>query len=69
MLRDFPPLTAGEDFSFLLAKVPGAYVWVGTGPGEEGCLHHNPRFDFNDDALPVGAAFWVSLVETELPTQ
>ncbi len=35
--------------------------------GEEGCLHHGPRFDFNDSALPVGAAFWARLVETELP--
>ncbi|MBL8701274.1 MAG: amidohydrolase [Alphaproteobacteria bacterium] len=69
VLHDFPPSTAGEDFSFMLEKVPGAYVWVGIGPGEEGCLHHNPRYDFNDGALPVGAAFWVSLVETELPAR
>ena len=69
VLRDFPPSTAGEDFSFMLEKVPGAYVWIGIGPGEEGCLHHNPRYDFNDSALPVGAAFWTSLVETELPTR
>lgn len=67
VLHDFPPSTAGEDFSFMLEKIPGAYVWVGIGPGEEGCLHHNPRYDFNDSALPVGAAFWASLVETELP--
>jgi hippurate hydrolase len=66
VLRDFPPSTAGEDFSFLLQQVPGAYVWLGIGPGEEGCLHHNPRYDFNDDALTTGAAFWASLVETEL---
>ena len=67
VLRDFPPSTAGEDFSFMLQKVPGAYVWLGIGPGHEGCLHHNPRYDFNDDALATGAAYWVSLVETELP--
>jgi len=67
VLRDFPPSTAGEDFSFMLQKVPGAYVWLGIGPGLEGCLHHNPRYDFNDDALATGAAYWVSLVETELP--
>jgi hippurate hydrolase len=69
VLHDFPPSTAGEDFAFMMEKVPGAYVWVGIGPGEEGCLHHNPRYDFNDAALPVGAAYWVSLVETELPKQ
>jgi hippurate hydrolase len=67
VLHDFPPSTAGEDFSFMLQKVPGAYVWLGIGPGLEGCLHHNPRYDFNDAALATGAAYWVSLAQTELP--
>ena len=65
--RDLPPITAGEDFSAMLERVPGAYVFLGTGaPGHPEGFHHNPHFDFNDAALPIGAAYWCSLVETEL---
>jgi len=66
-LDDHPPLTPGEDFSEMLARRPGAYVWLGTGdPAHPEGVHHNPHFDFNDAALPHGAAFWCALVETEL---
>jgi len=37
--------------------VPGAMLWVGNGPGEGGCGLHNSRYDFNDDALPIGVSF------------
>jgi len=64
---DHPPLTPGEDFSEFLTLRPGAYVWLGTGdPAHPEGVHHNPHFDFNDAALPHGAAFWCSLVEREL---
>ncbi len=64
---DHPPITAGEDFSEFLAARPGAYAWLGTGdPAHPEGWHHNPHFDFNDAALAHGAAFWCSLVETEL---
>jgi hippurate hydrolase len=66
VIRDFPPSTAGEDFSAMLRLRPGAYVWLGTGPAEEEARHHNPRFDFNDAALAHGAAYWCSLVRTAL---
>lgn len=66
-LDDHPPLTPGEDFSEMLARLPGAYVWLGTGdPAHPEGVHHNPHFDFNDAALIHGATFWCSLVETEL---
>jgi hippurate hydrolase len=66
-MDDHPPLTPGEDFSEFLAARPGAYVWLGTGaPAHPEGVHHNPHFDFNDAALPHGAAFWCSLVEQEL---
>ncbi len=64
--RDKPPKMASEDFAFMLNEKPGAYVWLGNGPGEGGCLLHNPSYDFNDDALPVGASYWARLVETRL---
>jgi len=64
---DHPPITAGEDFSEFLARLPGAYCWLGTGaPAHPEGFHHNPHFDFNDAALIHGAAFWCSLVESEL---
>ena len=66
VFRDKPPKMASEDFAFMLNEKPGAYVWLGNGPGEGGCLLHNPSYDFNDDALPIGASYWARLVETRL---
>ncbi|WP_375450383.1 M20 aminoacylase family protein [uncultured Devosia sp.] len=66
VITDFPPSTAGDDFAFLGAAVPGAYVWLGNGPAVDGALHHNSRYDFNDDAIVTGARFWTTLVEQEL---
>ena len=40
---------------------PGAYVWLGNGPGEGGCTLHNPHYDFNDELIPVGVAYWSEL--------
>ncbi|ARQ59729.1 UNVERIFIED_ORG: hippurate hydrolase [Rhizobium etli] len=63
---NFPPSTAGDDFAFFAQNAPGCYVWLGNGPAEGGALHHNTAYDFNDEALGYGAAYWVSLVEREL---
>ncbi|MBE9605080.1 amidohydrolase [Acetobacteraceae bacterium H6797] len=64
---DHPPITAGEDFSDMLAARPGAYGWLGTGaPAHPEGVHHNSHFDFNDEALIHGAAWWCGLVEREL---
>ncbi len=64
------PAFTSEDFAFMLQARPGAYLWLGQGranPGADGerPLHH-PAYDFNDDALPYGIAWFVSLVEREL---
>jgi hippurate hydrolase len=64
--RDPPPIMASEDFSFMLERVPGCYINIGNGSGEGACEVHNPGYDFNDDALPLGAAFFARLVETRL---
>jgi hippurate hydrolase len=53
-----------EDFSYMLEIRPGAYLFLGTGPGAG--LHH-PAFDFNDEAAPVGASFFARLVERAQP--
>ena len=53
-----------EDFAYMLERRPGAYLYVGTGPGAG--LHH-PAYDFNDEAAPVGASFFARIVERALP--
>ncbi len=57
---------ASEDFSYMLERVPGCYINIGNGSVEGGCEVHNPAYDFNDAALPLGAAFFVRLVESKL---
>jgi amidohydrolase len=66
VVTNFPPSTAGDDFSFLAEKAPGCYVWLGNGPAVDGALHHNTAYDFNDEAIASGIAFWTTLVEQEL---
>ncbi|MBR0565749.1 amidohydrolase [Azoarcus sp. L1K30] len=61
------PSMGAEDFAYFLQRKPGAYVWIGNGPGEGGCMLHNPNYDFNDDILNVGVAYWVELVKRILP--
>jgi amidohydrolase len=61
------PSMGSEDFAFMLQEKPGCYLWLGNGPAENGCLLHNPHYDFKDEILPIGAAYWVRLVETVLP--
>src|SRR5947208_3506124 len=57
---------ASEDFSYMLERVPGAYIQIGNGDGEGGCEVHNPGYDFNDAALPYGASLFARLVEKRL---
>ena len=64
---DHEPGMGSDDFSFMSNHVPGGYVWIGSGPAEAGRFLHNPRYDFNDDILPIGASYWARLVEAELP--
>ena len=65
---DKDPMMGAEDFAFMLNEKPGAYVWIGNGPRDGGCMLHNPHYDFNDDILPLGASYWARLVETRLET-
>jgi amidohydrolase len=60
------PSMGAEDFAFMLQQKPGCYLWIGNGSSEGGCLLHNPHYDFNDEILPLGAAYWAKLVENEL---
>jgi amidohydrolase len=64
--RDPRPSMGAEDFAFLQQARPGAYIWLGAGPGAAGCMLHNPGYDFNDDILAIGASYWVQLVRQAL---
>jgi amidohydrolase len=64
--RDLLPSMAAEDFACFLEQKPGAYIWTGNGSAEAGRILHNPRYDFNDQVLPLGASYWVRLVESVL---
>jgi amidohydrolase len=61
------PVMGAEDFSFMLKARPGCYVFAGTGPLKDGRALHNPRYDFNDELLPLGAAYWAALAGQVLP--
>ncbi|MFM2149365.1 MAG: hypothetical protein RLZZ187_1671 [Pseudomonadota bacterium] len=68
VIRDAPPIMGGEDFSFMLLERPGCFVRIGQADGAKGAVPvHNTKYDFNDDLLPIGASFFASLVEQELP--
>ncbi len=57
-----PPNMTSEDFGFMLQRRPGAYALIGIGaPGQASPALHAPTFDFNDDALPLGVAYWVAI--------
>jgi amidohydrolase len=64
VVDDFEPVMGSEDFSYILEKRPGAYLFMGQGPSAG--LHH-PEYNFNDDVAPVGASFFARLVETAQP--
>jgi hippurate hydrolase len=66
MNRNGGIVMASEDFSYMLEKVPGAYIQIGNGDGEGACEVHNPGYDFNDGALPFGASLFARLVERRL---
>lgn len=47
-----------EDAAFFMQEVPGCYFFLGSANAERAlnAPHHNPRFDFDEDALPLGVA-------------
>jgi metal-dependent amidase/aminoacylase/carboxypeptidase family protein len=61
------PSAAGEDFAFYQEKVPGSFIWMGTGGTEE---WHHPKFTLNEDALVPSAALFaltaVHALESEI---
>ena len=61
------PTMGGEDFSFMLNKKQGSYVMLGGSRSAADPQVHHPKYDFNDEILPVGASYWATLAEQLLP--
>jgi hippurate hydrolase len=61
--RTKPPGMGSEDFSFMMEKVPGAYIQVGNG---ESAQLHNPAYNYNDECTPYGAALLATIAERKL---
>ncbi len=60
---EFPPAMGAEDFSYMLEARPGSFVFIGNG---DTANLHNSAYDFNDEAIPYGISYWVTLAETAL---
>lgn len=60
------PSMAAEDFSFMLNSAPGAYVWLGNGATDGGCILHSPTYRFNDAILPAGVQYFVEVARQAL---
>lgn len=60
------PMMAAEDFAYMLEERPGAYIFLGNG---DSTACHTPDYNFDDGSIPFGVEYWVSLVETALPTE
>jgi amidohydrolase len=64
--RDIPPAMTGEDFAWYLQQRPGAFVWIGNGPAEDGRELHNSGYDYNDAILPAASGFLASVAKRAL---
>ena len=68
-VRDnLPPTTGGEDFAEMMQIKPGTFMRLGNGSAPDGSFHapHTPKYDFNDEIIPLGVAYWVNVVREEL---
>lgn len=64
------PMSFSEDFGVLSAAVPGCFLLMGNGTeGAHGKPLHANDYEFNDDLLVPGAAFWTQLVAERLPVR
>jgi len=64
--RDMAPAMTGEDFSWYLEHRPGAFAWIGNGPGDGGRELHNSNYDFNDAILPAASGYLAAVAKRAL---
>ncbi|NUU00954.1 M20 aminoacylase family protein [Herbaspirillum robiniae] len=67
VIPSFGPIAGSEDFAYFLQQRPGCFLRVGNGQGKP--MLHNAGYDFNDENIPVGAAYWTRLVERWMPVK
>lgn len=63
------PFMGSEDFAYFLEERPGCYFMLGTARTDRDPPLHHPKYDFNDDILPIGTSFWVELAEDFLSSR
>ena len=63
-VKPMRPIMGAEDFSHMLNQRPGAFIMIGNGVGPG---LHNPAYNFNDAAIPIGVSYWVRLAERAMP--
>jgi len=61
VIDPFDRIAGSEDFAYYLQRKPGCFLRLGNGEGVP--MLHNASYDFNDQNLTVGAAYWTRLVE------
>ncbi|CAF3732003.1 unnamed protein product [Rotaria sordida] len=64
--KNTEPFMGSEDFAFMLLKRPGAFIFMGINDEKVSVKLHSPDYNFNDDAIPFGVAYWINLVQQEL---
>jgi hippurate hydrolase len=64
--RDLMPAMTGEDFAWYLHERPGAFVWIGNGPADEGLGLHSSSYDYNDAILPAASGYLASVAKRAL---
>ncbi len=65
--QNVEPSMGAEDFALMLLERPGAFIFLGISDDETKPKHiHSPTYNFNDEAIPFGVAYWITLVQQEL---
>eukprot|EP00947_MAST-08B_sp_MAST-8B-sp1_P003221 g3221.t1 len=67
--RAVAPTMGAEDFSYMLNARPGCYAFLGVDGDPTACNVHHPNYDFNDEVIPLGASWFVNVVESRMPGQ
>jgi amidohydrolase len=65
-LLTLPAQGGAEDFAYYAQKIPAAFLFLGARNDSKGCNypHHHPRFNIDEDALPLGVALLTALATT-----
>ena len=66
--RDMAPAMTGEDFAWYLEHRPGAFVWIGNGPTDDGHGLHNSNYNYNDAILPAASSYLAAVAKRALAT-